>query len=44
MSTPLCLGCGQEVRLNQDRQWETSDGGTVCADDRPHRVRLEGER
>lgn len=30
MSAPLCLACGQEVRLNRNRQWETRDGSTDC--------------
>lgn len=38
MSTPLCLGCGQEVRFNKDRRWETEDGGTTCTGGGPHRV------
>jgi hypothetical protein len=38
-STPLCLGCGEEVQFHQGkRKWATRDGSTVCSDGGLHRV------
>lgn len=36
--TTLCLGCGHQVRLNKDCEWETQNGDTACTGGGPHRV------